>query len=57
MTSARSQPRATAAVSMASSSIVAPTVEIGSCPSTVFAAESPTSTSSTPARSTIWALG
>ena len=48
-TSARRQARVTAAVSISISSIVAGTVEVW--PSTTIAAESPTSTRSTPARS------
>ena len=55
MTSGRLAPRVTARVSSSISSIVAGTVE--SWPSTTMAAESPTSTSSTPASSAIRPLG
>jgi hypothetical protein len=55
ITRAFSTPRLTAAVSIVISSMVAGTVD--SWPSTTLAAESPTSTRSTPAASTMRALG
>ena len=55
ITSGRLAPRTTARVSISSSSIVTGTVD--SLPSTTIPAESPTSTSSTPASSAIRPLG